>query len=101
MSQAFSLQYDADLDKVLVAGELSFACAAAVVEQAKRIFADLTELDIDLAEVTRSDSAGVAVLIDWMRYAKQNNKPVVFHNVPAQLIAIASASGLDEELPVA
>jgi phospholipid transport system transporter-binding protein len=101
MSQAFSIHVNAETAIVHVAGELTFSTARDVVRQARTLFADLATVAIDLAEVTRSDSAGVAVLIDWMRYAKQNDKPLVFHHLPTQMIAIASASGLDEVFPIA
>jgi ABC-type transporter Mla MlaB component len=35
-----------------------------------------------------------------MRLAKQNNKVIIFHNIPEQMMAIASSSGLDEQLPI-
>jgi nanoRNase/pAp phosphatase (c-di-AMP/oligoRNAs hydrolase) len=35
-----------------------------------------------------------------MRAAKQAKKQLVFHHIPAQMLAIASASSLDELLPV-
>ena len=101
MSDSVTLSYNQDLKRVTIDGELSFTTARSAVEQAQNVFADLSALNIDLSAVSRSDSAGVAVLVDWMRYARQNKKDVVFHNIPAQILAIASASGLDEVLPVA
>jgi ABC-type transporter Mla MlaB component len=35
-----------------------------------------------------------------MRFAKNNNKSIVFQNIPDQMLAIANASGLDELIPV-
>lgn len=101
MSENFSVTFNHDLARIIIDGELSYGTASAVLEQATALFSKLDELDIDLAAVSSSDSAGVAVLVDWMRYAKQTDKHVVFHNIPAQILAIASASGLDEVLPVA
>jgi phospholipid transport system transporter-binding protein len=100
MSEQFSINYDRESGVVHIAGELSFSTANAVLADAQQVFDNASKLDIDLSAVTRSDSAGVALLVDWMRNAKQNSKKIVFHNVPAQMLAIASASGLDEALPV-
>jgi phospholipid transport system transporter-binding protein len=96
----FSLSFDADKQIIHVSGELSFATVNTVLSQSKNVFAPVTDLNIDLAAVTRSDSAGVALLVDWMRTAKDASKKIVFHNIPAQMLAIASASGLDELLPL-
>ncbi len=101
MSDNFSVSVNSDLARIIVEGELSYDTANAILEQTNSLFQTLNVLEIDLANVSRSDSAGVALLVDWMRYAKQTNKDVVFHNIPAQILAIASASGIDELLPVA
>jgi phospholipid transport system transporter-binding protein len=98
--ELFSLTFDADKHVIRVGGELSFATVNAVLSQTKNVFESVTDLNIDLAAVTRSDSAGVALLIDWMRIAKDASRKIVFHNIPAQMLAIASASGLDELLPL-
>jgi len=101
MGDSFSLAFDADKHVIRVGGELSFTTVNAVLEQSKEVFRPADALTIDLSAVTRSDSAGVALLVDWMRTAKNMNKKIVFHHIPAQMLAIASASGLDELLVTA
>jgi len=96
--ESFSLTFDADKQVVRVGGELSFATVKDVLLQSKDVFKPAEVLTIDLSAVTRSDSAGVALLVDWMRTAKKLNKKIVFHHIPAQMLAIAGASGLDELL---
>ena len=100
MSQAVSINLDSTSDAILISGELTFATVKDVLGEVQRLVASLPALDIDLADVTRSDSAGLALLVHWMRIAKKANKPVFFHHLPGQMLAIASASGLDELLPV-
>lgn len=48
----------------------------------------------DLRKVTSANSAGLALLLEWVKYAKQVNKPIQFHHVPAQLVSIATVSGV-------
>lgn len=100
MSELYSLNFDSQHNLFQVAGELTFATVNALLEQAPVLFDSHHKLNIDLAEVTRSDSAGLALLIDWMRLAKTTNKEIMFYNIPAQMLAIANASGVDELLPV-
>ena len=95
-----SLRLDDITGLLHVSGELTFATVNDILGPAQNLFESITDLDIDLADVTRSDSAGLALLIDWMRRAKTDNKKIVFHNIPAQMLAIANASGLDELLPI-
>lgn len=100
MSEAYSLNFDSSDDVFHLTGELTFATVNALLEQAPALFDNHHKLKIDLTNVTRSDSAGLALLIDWMRFAKTNNKEIMFYNIPSQMTAIANASGVDELLPV-
>ena len=99
MTELYSLSTD-DNGVINVSGELTFNTVSQIVTAAPGLFEKLSNLEIDLVNVSRSDSAGLALLVDWVRYAKNTNKNIVFHNMPTQLLAIAHASGLDELLPV-
>lgn len=100
MSQVCELKLDAETGCINVCGDLTFATVNELLNSARRVFDPIEILDIDLAEVSCSDSAGLALLIEWMRSAKQQNKNIMFHNIPAQMLAMAHASGLDELLPL-
>ena len=56
------------------------------------------ELVIDFAGVSRADSAGLAVLLDWLAWARRKSRPVRLENLPASLVAIAKISEVDELL---
>lgn len=83
-------------DQFAVSGELSFATVAAVLEQSRRVFADAAQVNIDLGGVTHADSAGLSLLLEWLRYGKHENKAVRFHNLPAQLRSLADISEVEE-----
>ena len=53
---------------------------------------------IDLAGVTASDSAGLALLIEWLSVAKCENKVLRYENVPSQLQQLARLSEVEELL---
>jgi phospholipid transport system transporter-binding protein len=100
MSQSGDLKLDPETGYINVCGDLTFVTVNDLLNSARTVFATIPILDIDLSKVSCSDSAGLALLIDWMRSAKQQNKNIVFHNIPAQMLAMAHASGLDELLPL-
>jgi phospholipid transport system transporter-binding protein len=100
MSDLFNIQFDADNQRYLVSGELTLDSASAVLAESGPLFDKAPQLDIDLAQVSRADSAGLALLITWMRQAKQSDKNISFTHLPAQMLAIAKASGLDAILPL-
>jgi phospholipid transport system transporter-binding protein len=84
-----------------VEGELSFVIVPALQQQAAGLFESARELDVDLSGVERADSAGLALLIEWMREARRRDKALRLLNMPAQMLAIARVSSLDEILPLA
>lgn len=95
-----NLTYDEVANRIRVAGELTFNTAANGIEMGKELFAEAAVLEMDLSDVTRSDSAGLALLIEWMRQASSLNKPIRYFNMPPQMVAMAEASGLEELLPL-
>jgi len=55
-------------------------------------------LEVDCAGIAHSDSAGLAVLLDWMAVMKKEGRPLRFVNLPPGLLALASISGVEEML---
>ncbi|MDP3295377.1 MAG: STAS domain-containing protein [Nevskia sp.] len=51
--------------------------------------------ELDLAGVTRADSAGLALLLELTRRAQALGKPLQLRNPPAQLIELSRFFGLD------
>lgn len=58
-------------------------------------------LTVDLAQVARADSAGLALLISVLATAQQNKCALKLCGAPAQLRQIARVSGVDHLLPFA
>ena len=56
------------------------------------------DLQVDCGGITHSDSAGLAVLLDWMSVMKREGRPLCFANLPPGLLAVARISGVDEML---
>lgn len=83
-----------------VSGDLTIDAVPEYLEQSETLFSQLTALRIDLSAVSRSDSAGLALLIRWMREARASSKDIIFEQMPAQMLAMAEASGLDVILPL-
>lgn len=85
-----------------ISGELSFKTVNLVLEESRdSIFAHTgPTVEIDLGEVSRADSAGLALLLQWMRMARSSQLNILFRHLPEQLLAIAHAGDLEELLPV-
>lgn len=81
-------------------GALSFDSVPALCAHASQLFTELDSVQVDLQGVTRSDSAGVALLVEWMRVAREQERVIRFVNIPHQMLAIARVSSLDDILPL-
>ncbi|MAX51974.1 MULTISPECIES: STAS domain-containing protein [unclassified Methylophaga] len=100
MSKPFAIKYDDASKAFLVSGPVTLDSAKEALIKTKGVFDSVSDIEVDLQGVTESDSAGLALLLDWMRAAKNANKPITFKHLPEQMDAIAKASGLDELLPL-
>lgn len=56
------------------------------------------DLVVDCGGIAHSDSAGLAVLLDWMAVMKKEGRPLCFANLPPGLLAVARISGVEEML---
>ena len=83
-----------------LAGELNFNSVPALAGRSGELFHEPGEVRVSLADVTRADSAGLALLVDWLREARRRGRRIAFTHVPAQLLALARVSGVDELLPL-
>jgi phospholipid transport system transporter-binding protein len=83
-----------------VTGELTFDTVPEIWARHDRLGDDGGAVTVDLAGVTRADSAGLVLLVEWLRAAQLQNRPIHFQNIPAPLLAIAKVSSLDTLLPL-
>jgi len=78
-----------------LAGELDFGSVPDLLFEVKGRVRGNGAIELDLSDVTRADSAGLALLIECMRAAARAGRSMRFINVPEQLHSIARVSGLD------
>jgi phospholipid transport system transporter-binding protein len=90
-----------DSSHFVVTGVLGFDTVKSLLETSRTQFAGAAEqLEVDLAGVTQSDSAGLALLIEWLKFAGQAGKRIRFTRAPDQLRSLARISELEEILPI-
>jgi len=81
-----------------VSGPLDAETVTDLFERGDELFRGATQLDIDLSGVPEGDSAGLALLIEWLRLANHNKQQIVFRNLPSQLAALARISEIEDLL---
>lgn len=77
-----------------LSGELSFATVTALLAEFESKSA-LPQV-IDLKEVTRTDSAGLALLIEFCKRSQPST--LIFQNIPEQLLTLAKVSDVQDIL---
>lgn len=82
-------------------GELSMQTVPVVLRGSRELINAMRgEVTIDLSRVARADSAGLALLIEWLRNTRNNGVKLNFEQLPEQLIQIAKISELYRILPI-
>ncbi len=85
---------------LLVQGDLDVYSVRDAIEQGCRLI-KLNEsfTVIDLGQVGKMDSAGLAFVIELMRVAKKYKKSLRFNNIPARMHVVADVYGLSGVIP--
>jgi phospholipid transport system transporter-binding protein len=81
-----------------VIGSLHFSTVSALLAAGGAAIKDGRAAVIDLAGVTASDSAGLALLVEWLSVAKSAGRALRFENIPSQLQQLARLSEVEELL---
>ena len=84
----------------LLSGALTFETVPSVWRTSATVLSAGGDITFDLQGVSHTDSAGLALLIEWLRTARRMGKRMTFKNIPPQMLAIATVSGLEHILPV-
>ncbi|ORU90972.1 MAG: anti-sigma-factor [Cycloclasticus sp. symbiont of Poecilosclerida sp. N] len=86
--------------KIAVSGTLAFGLVIGLLRDSQCFFSGQEPLVFDLSGVKKTDSAGLALLIEWMVLAKESGQTISFQQIPKQMLDIVRLSGLDEILPI-
>ncbi len=81
-----------------VYGAMTFDSVTDLWRQSMDMFSGETVFQVDLAQVTHTDSAGLALLVEWMREASRQGARIDFLHLPAQMLALAEAANLEQVL---
>lgn len=81
-------------------GVLDFGTVTALRDQGEPLFQAGGQVRIDLAGVETANSAGLALLVEWLDMARARGASLQLANMPESLTRIAAFSNLQDLLPV-
>lgn len=93
----FELQ-DLGDGRFAVVGAATFETAGAILRASEAPFEKHTQIEIDLAGVEATDSAGLALLLEWITWANHTVREIRFTGVPKKIEAIARVTEVEELL---
>lgn len=84
--------------RVSLSGRMTFANAGAILRQSEPLFEKHTRIEVDLSGVTHSDSAGLALLLEWITWANHTVREIRFTGIPEKVRQIARTTEVDDLL---
>ena len=79
-------------------GEMTFETAERILMASEEPFEQHTRLEVDLSGVTRADSAGLALLLEWITWANHTVREIRFESMPERILAIARTTEVEQLL---
>jgi phospholipid transport system transporter-binding protein len=81
-----------------VSGDMTFATTRELLAESKALFRKNENLNLNLAGVTHADSAGLALLLEWIAEAEKAGGEISIEDMPDSLLAIARLCRMEETL---
>ena len=78
-----------------IIGDMNFETAEKILRASEVPFEEHTQLEIDLSEVKDADSAGLALLLEWITWANHSVREISFTGLPERLLAIAKTTEVE------
>ena len=78
-----------------ISGALEFGTVTALLPTGSGAIGQGRASVIDLSGVTASDSAGLALLIEWLSVAHASGHPLRYENIPLQIRQLGALSEVD------
>jgi anti-anti-sigma factor len=82
-----------------LSGKLEFASVRQAEKTAKSLFNFQQDFTIDCTELKHCDSAGIALLVNWTKFAKLNEVKILFINFTRQMQQLINLMNLEGIFP--
>lgn len=92
--QSFIARHDGVFE---INGVLTFATVPGLLGQSEKwLDTGSGDITIDMVSVGKADSAGLALMIEWLHLARRADRKLSFVNIPSQLNDLIRLSGLQD-----
>jgi phospholipid transport system transporter-binding protein len=84
--------------KFALSGQMTFGTAGEILRDSEELFEEHTRIEVDLSGITETDSAGLALLLEWITWANHTVREIRFLETPEKIDAIARTTEVDNLL---
>lgn len=85
---------------IKIEGILDLNTVNSVKKQTIGLFNSSSDIQFDLSAVSQSNSAALALLLEWLKAAQKNQISLSFSNLPEHLHQLASVYGIKQDLNI-
>ena len=82
-------------ESIRVNGDINHETVARLCKQGNQLIAEMDKPCVDFSHAEHCNSAGLALMMAWLRQAKQSGKRIAFLNVPSSLREAAKVCEVD------
>ena len=84
--------------KFALSGRMAFDTAGQILFESEEMFEEHTRIEVDLSGVSHTDSAGLALMFEWITWANHTVREIRFVETPEMIDAIANTTEVDHLL---
>lgn len=81
-----------------LSGDMTFDTADRILRKSEAPFSEYAQIEVDLSAVERADSAGLALLLEWITWANHSVREIRFVDIPPRIVAIAETTEVEKLL---
>lgn len=85
---------------VKIEGALDLNTVKSLKKQTIGLFNGVSEIQFDLSAVSQSNSAALALMLEWLKAAQKNQASLSFSNFPEHLRQLARVYGIEQDLNI-
>ena len=78
-----------------LSGDLTFRTVERLLRRSEVPFEEHTRIEVDLSGVDKADSAGLALLLEWITWANHTVREIRYVGVPERVLAIARTTEVE------
>lgn len=84
--------------RFVLTGDMTFETAERILRASQAPFEEHTRIEVDLSGIEKADSAGLALLLEWITWANHTVREIRFSEMPERVLAIARTTEVDSLL---